>query len=720
MRFFALFLLLVSIPASSYVVYWQDVVEALASSTRTLTLDKSALELELSKSLEPSEFYTAPVITLPLPDGNDIRVRVTETQTLAPELANKFPDIKTFKLQGLDDQQGLIGRMDISQRGVYISVRTVTGKKLFIEPNTATRITTTTFDLNKDKPKYTSSWTENSSRSYKGTLSCQSPNHDDSYLLQTQNKTSLAYKTTNTPNSSEKDLIIYRIAISATQSYVDAKGGTRSSAMRAIASTINRINQVYERDAGIRLEIVANNQRLIAPDSAPFSGSLDNMIAQNQLLVDREIGSQHYDVGHLFTARGGGLAYVHSACRAGVKARAASGNLSVGSERYSLEFVAHEIGHQFGATHTFNSNEGLCTSSNRHSSTAYEPGSGSTIMSYIGICGADNIQNHADAMFHIGSVQQILQHKSIHYAKGCGVPVSAENNVPEVNAGSDYIIPVNTPFELSGTASDVDKDHLLFSWQQVDAGIASNVGVDKGNNALFRTYLPTTSKDRRFPRRNVGNRKGKIVGETLPQTNRLLHFKFVAQDSSGATVSDDMVITVVADGGAFSVQPIPTASFIRGESLTVQWEVADTDLPPISCAAVDITLSVDKGLNFDYSLVKAVPNSGNEEVTLPDIDFDQRDIRIKLSCSDNVFFAISPVISESNSLITDTLVADISVNNITNSSEQNTLLGGVGSSEPKGAGGSISIDKYWLLYLLSTILFTRSYQGKKGVCKCYE
>ena len=481
----------------------------------------------------------------------------------------------------------------------------------------------------------------------------------------------------------ETNIYKYRLAVSASKSYVAANGGTKASALEAIIRTIDRVNQVYERDAGIRLELVANNDQLIFPDDDPFSGSLNNMLSQNQALIDRVIGTENYDVGHLFTARGGGLAYVGSACRSSVKAMGISGNISVGRERFSLEFVAHEIAHQFSATHTFNSNQGLCSANNRSALTAYEPGSGSTIMSYTGICGSDNLQSHADAMFHIGSIQQMLRHKRVHNPNGCGTLVADTNTAPEVDAGGDYIIPANTPFELVGRASDSDNDRLLYNWEQQDAGLASPIDEDTGNNALFRSYLPTSSKQRMFPRQVSVLGSEAPRGETLPTTNRMMHFEFIAQDSHGATVSDSMTVNVVTDSETFHLHT-PPLYYTRGEDIHVTWDVANTDLPPISCSSVDISLSTNNGLSFDEVLVSNIPNSGAATIRLPDSVRQGRDARLKLSCSDNIFFSIS---SRSFGVATEgtAIPADSSG------------VAGSGESGASGGGGSFSV--FWLLFL---------------------
>lgn len=711
MRYFTLGLLFFTVSAFSDSVCWQDSDHSQQASSviekvipRVLTLNQSLFELTLLESVNDYAargFEIFPDVTLPLPNGNNIKLKAKPTQVMSDELAKKFPDIKTYQLMATENDSKVSGRMDVSPQGVFVSLQ-AEGRNVFIEP-----------DNSEGTDRYSSSWVK--SEKSKGGIN-KDELKSDYRLLPDADENSLNSALMHRSSADQllaSSIVTYRLAISATHGYMKANGGTKSSAMRAIVSTINRVNQVYERDAGIRFILVDNNDLLIAPDDSPFSGNLDDMLGQNQQLVDQKIGSDNYDVGHLFASKGGGLAYVKSACRDGVKAMGASGNLRVGKVRYSLEFVAHEIGHQFGAMHTFNSTQGFCTSSNRYSSTAFEPGSGSTIMSYAGICGDDDLQHRADAMFHVGSIQQIVNHKNSYYDKGCGAAAHSSNHPPEVDAGADYIIPANTPFELKGTGSDIDQDSLVYSWQQQDSGQASKVHVDKGNNALFRSYLPTASKHRSFPKMSVLNGSEAARGEVLPSTNRRLHFKFVAYDTKGEAATDSMIVRVVTDEDRFGLDAIPLSSFVRAGDLKVKWTVANTNLSPISCSSVDIALSTDNGEHFDYILAKQVANSGVATVKLPDISFRDQSVRIKLSCSDNIFFSISQWSSEANLNVSSnskptknqySYIAEIEASQaITKSSEKSM-----------GAGGSLSFFWLWMLALSFSLSGVNRYASRYG------
>ncbi len=644
------------------------------SSRLFIKLDHEQMQQRLSQISTAVDYAAKNIdrlntIQLPLLDGSSTEVSVSMTEVLSPELQQKFPDIHSYKITA-GNNSVVMGRLDISAQGFHAMINTAEGEVIYIDP---------AYEIGADAYQVyskSSQGTDITPHQCELDLSELGQHDNEQQTKQSQylSKPPSQYPSQYSAISSDTAIYKYRIAVSATGEYTAQHGGTKASAMAAIASTINRINQIYERDAAIHFELVANNDQLIFRNSSndPFSGTLTTQLRQNQDLITEVIGENNYDIGHLFTTRGGGLAFVGGACRANSKAMGVSGYSS--GSRFDLAFVAHEIGHQFSATHTFSGDSGHCGGGNRYRLSAYEPGSGSTIMSYVGICGSDNLQSRVDGLFHIGSIQQIQAHKQAHLNNGCGEVFHDGFSAPEVNAGEDYTIPANTPFTLTGEADGSNEDALFYNWEQIDTGTASAVGVDTGNNALFRTFMPVSSKQRTFPKMSTLLGENDDIGELLPNSNRTLHFQFVVQNSQGVTVNDSNLIRVIKNGQQFGLH-YPAPAYQKGVESNIYWEVAETNLSPVSCARVDIDLSLDNGRSFTIELASEVENKGSVVVVIPASVRDVSQARLKLSCSDNIFFSVSNRSFE----ITSRVVPDytsVSVHSDDSSSQARQTSGG--------------------------------------------
>jgi len=566
-------------------------------------------------------------ISLPLPNGQMIGVELVYENLMEKPLKKAFPEIKTYRV--LPSSKIVSGAIDMTPQGFHAMLQTSSGRTIFIDP----------LSINKENNKhiYVSYYKDDQVQTVNGKFSCgasSSKSIKDSFL---------AKKTAELQTSNQRQGILnYRIAIAATGEYTARQGGTVTNAMAAIITTLNRVNQVYEKDLGVHLSLVANNDAIIYTDAAsdPFYAlDRDKLLKQNQANLDAVIGSANYDIGHLFTVSGGGLAAIASVCNEHRKGQGISGINNPVNDSFNLDFVAHEIGHQLGATHTFNGKLGLCSGATRTSATAFEPGSGSSIMSYAGYCGADNLQSKTDAMFHIGSIKQIRTFSQTS-SGGCGVLRQSYNRPPIANAGKNYIIPAKTPFELIGSAIDPESDNLVYSWQQVDAGRRSHITEDLGNNSLFRLYMPSDSTLRSFPSLKSVITHRSIHGEKLPEKERDLHFNFVAQDGKNVAQSDEMVVKVFPTSSRFSLY-LPHSQYSRGDTHKILWNVAETDKAPIHCEAIDIFLSTDGGYNFPIVLAKNTPNEGATWITIESTTPLSRRGRFKIKCSDSIFYAIS-------------------------------------------------------------------------------
>ena len=457
-----------------------------------------------------------------------------------------------------------------------------------------------------------------------------------------------------------------------------------------MVTTLNRVNHVYEQSFGIRLSLVEQNDLLIYTQSStdPYSNyNIQQMLSENQQNLDSVIGSDNYDIGHVFGTSGGGLAYIGSVCNGNSKARGASGIRNPNNDSFDIDYVAHEIGHQFGATHTFNSNQGICTSGARTSRSAFEPGSGSSIMSYAGGCGTDNLQTFSDAMFHSGNIEQVNNNVLTGIASSCGVLHQTNNTAPVAFAGSSYTIPAYTPFELEANAVDADNDSLQYSWEQVDTGSASALKIDTGNNPLFRILPPTKNSTRTFPSLETILGTGFIKGESLPTTNRSMKFQVAVYDGHHAPSLDQITLKVINNGEGFRLHT-PASQYAQGAYAGIFWNTANTQNAPISCPSVDINLSIDGGNRFDISLAEGIPNNGYANIYLPENIASTNTGRFKLSCSNNIFFSIS----SSNFTISQNVQAAAAGPR----SADNTALA---EASTTGGGGSMSLSLFILLFI---------------------
>ncbi|MCK5917714.1 MAG: hypothetical protein KAG34_04785 [Cocleimonas sp.] len=595
-------------------------------NSREFVLDEAQMQQLLGQTALAFKGGSSAPIALPLPNGDTVYVTPIESPVLPPQLAQKYPQIKTYKL--IDQNNKVLnGRLDFTPAGFHAMLQTHSGEVVYIDP---VQVNANQQAKNRHYYSYQQK-DQHASKSHQCKLTNAEKNQ--SPLMDTDQ--SYQYR----DQSSSKNLHNYRIAIAATGEYTRIQGGTVALGLSAIATTLNRINQIYERDLGVHFTLADNNDAIIFTDAYndPFSnGKSHLLIIENQKTLDTLIGPTNYDIGHVFGSSGGGLAIINSLCSTHSKAKGASGINNPNSENFYIDFVAHEIAHQFGATHTFNSKSGLCAGSTRTKRTAFEPGSGSTIMAYTGICGSDNLQLEADAMFHIGSIEQINNTIS----KRCGSHYANSNQPPLVNAGKDYTIPAGTPFTLKGSANDPENDFLSYSWQQVDVGSSSSVNYDTGNNPLFRAHLATTSPIRTFPELKSILTHRQIRGEVLPQTQRSLNFKFTVQDGKKNTSSDQLTLQVKNTGTRFALD-LPYSHYTIGEDTKLTWNVAKTDQAPIHCSDIDIYLSTDGGKTFSTKLASNIVNNGSTSVYIPNHIDPSDHGRFKIACSDNIFFALS-------------------------------------------------------------------------------
>jgi len=584
-----------------------------------------------ARSVEEQEVVKT--LSVPLPNREMIELVVTESSVMAPELAAKFPNIKTYKVVVVG-RPAVQGVADINDLGFHVMLILENGKRLFIDPRKSANGETyyiSYYDSDyrpegKERPQCTT----DTSANYRF-----SPVQD------------LYHKPTVYQRSGE-NLRTYRLAMAATGEYTSFHGGTVNAGLSAVTTTVSRVNQVYERDLAVKLELVANNDQIIFTDASsdPYSDNdnSDTLLEENQPAIDNAIGNSSYDVGHVVTFNGGGgVASFESVCFDSFKAQAMTGHTNPANDPFDIDYVAHELGHQFGGSHSFNATDGGC---NRNSISPWEIGNGVTIMGYAGVCNSSNdVSSNSIAMFHVGNIRQMgtfIESSSLGGA--CGTQTTLSNQQPTANGGSDYTIPAETPFQLTGTGSDSDSsDTLSYTWEQLDSGTAANISDgDLGNNPLFRVFLPTSINSRTFPQISDILNNTQTTGEILPTTSRDMNFVFTVRDQNGGVADDDVKVTVVKTSSPFKVTSHTSSATIEaGSSVDISWDVGGTDSSPISCTDIDILMSIDGGNNFAYYLAQQIDNDGSETVIVPASIASNSSTRFKVACYNNIFFDIS-------------------------------------------------------------------------------
>jgi hypothetical protein len=622
---------------------WRDVKPAAQTQQtasrptkfRALTLDTIHLQSLLRRA--PREFTPAannpdaPIISLPMPDGSMLRFKILDSPIMEEGLAARYPQIRTFTGKALDGS-AVITRFDWTPQGLHAILLTPRGTVL-IEPDGPNQTSSYVAYFQGDLPA--------------GSMECnvENPTGDNplvavKHLGETANLV-----------SSGSSLRTYRLAVAATAEYTQTYGGgTVQGGLSAVATTVNLVDAVFERDVAIRLVLIANEDQIIFTDAASDGYTSDNvnsMISENQTKLDAVIGSANYDIGHVFDGRpiGGfqfqGLASLGVVCRAGLKARGVNivKNLSP-SNTVAYYSAAHEMGHQFGASHTFNATSGTC-GPQRASATAYEPGTGSTIMGYRFACAPEDMMSQ-DTYFHTASIEQIVAYSTGVNGGSCPVTTATGNNIPMVEAGPSFTIPQSTPFILSAVGTDPDGDLLTYTWEEFDLGNPGPPNTDDGTRPIFRSRAPSPDQTRMFPSLfNILCPQCVTLGESLPLTQRTMHFRATVRDNhsgGGGASSDETTVNVQAAAGPFTVNQPGTWNV--GSVQTVTWNVANTNSAPVSCDTVRITLSRDDGFTFPIILANSTPNDGSETITVPGTP--STSARIRVEAVGNIFFNISP------------------------------------------------------------------------------
>jgi hypothetical protein len=572
------------------------------------------------------------VLEVPWPDGGTRRFAIENSPVVEPALGALHPETQTYRGRGLDDASAT-GRFDLGPSGFHGMVLSNQGT-VYVDPWSRS-----------DTTHYVSYFKRDYRRSEATGFDCGFDESDPAMV--DPGALGDAVLDPQAATLHGDNLRTYRLALAANVEYSQFHGGTTVLVHNALVVAVNRVNAVYERDLAVHLDLVANNDSLIwlaEPD--PYTNNNGGaMLGQNQTSINTIIGAANYDVGHVFSTGGGGVAFLGVVCGAS-KAGGVTGLPNPTGDPFYIDYVAHEMGHQFNGRHTFNGTTGAC-GGNIGASTAWEPGSGSTIMAYAGICGAEDLQPNSDDLFHVGSlIQEMQPFVTSGGGSTCGVATPTGNPAPTVNGGSDITIPANTPFSLTATASDPNSPTLSYVWEEMDLGTAAPPNTDNGSRPIFRTFNVLPTPTRTFPRLAdiLSGAATPAFGEAWPTTNRTMNFRVTVRDNfagAGATTTDLVQVTVVAAAGPFTITAPNTAvSWTGGTTEAVTWNVAGTTAPPISAANVAITLSTDGGQTFPTVLAASTPNDGAENVAVPNLPTAQARVRVQ-AVGTNGFFDIN-------------------------------------------------------------------------------
>jgi hypothetical protein len=661
---FVVFGLLCSLSVTAQKSYWSDVKsnrsavafnELKSDSYRINTLDFDAFQQEALKAI-PREIATRAsdvVLLFPNNEGSLEQFRVEEVSIFSEEIAKEFPNIKAYVGYGIDTPGARV-RFSISPQGLQSMISYPNKSRIFTVP--------TAKGNNTEYITY-----QNESRAVvEKRFECLT---EDVAVMGIPN-------TFQNRDADDQLLRTFRIAISASGDYTQfwddgnlANGDATADAVAQMVSTLNRNNEIYEVDLAITFQLVSGANIIYNnPSTDPYTG-FGSLSSQLQSTLTNNIGEGNYDIGHLFhfgtnssNLGNGSAGCIGCVCVDGQKGRGFSSHIFEGqngspymTDYFDIDYVAHEIGHQMGANHTWAfSTEGTGVNA--------EPGSGTTIMAYAGITGVNDVQDHSDAYFHYNSILQISNTIAV---RTCWTSTPIANNPPVAEAGENFTIPRGTAFVLKGSATDADGgDMLSYTWEQIDNGVSSfnNFGPTRTSGGLFRSRPPSTSPNRYMPTLS------RILDGTLTQTSPLqnaentswetvatvqrnMTFALTVRDRSEANgvgqfpQSSFDVMTVTVDGGTgpFEVTSQSTNEvWEEGESQTITWDVAGTNAIPIGTTAVDILLSIDGGLTYPFTLATATANDGSQTITVPDIGVEfTSEARIMIEANGNIFLAVN-------------------------------------------------------------------------------
>jgi hypothetical protein len=654
--------------AADTAAFWKDNTTSKAATAgapaayRAVTLDLAGLKTELRAAARSIRQGRSNNLALPLPEGGVTYFTLSESDVLPAALASRYPQLKSYK--GVDSQ-GRHVRLDITPYGLQAMVYDNEGGIWIVQP--AQQLSGKAIRASDRGDVY---WSFR-----RAALPASAPFNENAVpkdMLQgkaSSKRPGAAPYRAHASRAGGSVMYDYRLAMAATSSYTKSFGGTVEGGLAAIITMVNRLNEIYENDLGVHFTLIADADKIIytTPGNDPYAElepGGEGINEENVTNLAQVIGNNNFDVGHVVSADGaGGMAEIASTCQDEVKAYGSTGRTHPVGDAFVVDFVAHELGHSFGSYHTHNSKTSTLPDK------AVEPGEGSSIMGYAGVIGGIfSYQPHSDAYFNSSSIDSIQDWTagaggacaSRKVNLGAAPWIAPESLLPpdafsSLSGRKRYTIPARTPFTLKAAVTSTDASKLTYTWEQFDVGPEQAGRLkDDGRSPIFRSFKPHTGVEQTFPSlaavlgtEPLGN------GQVYPASTRQLSFHLTVRDnalrsgmaSTGPnTATGNLYLNVLDTGSAFAVTAPKTAvTWKSGSEQTVTWNVAKTDKAPIACPKVDVGLSLDGGYTWGTAaLARLVPNTGSAKIKLPANTVSSK-ARVRVSCSNNVFFAVSPV-----------------------------------------------------------------------------
>lgn len=567
-------------------------------------------------------------------EGYKLDLVIIPNKLMSQELRSAYPSIKTYDL--LDKKSNTYhGTMTLSSDGASMMVHTKNGYRAINNRKNPEKM-----QIELGEGHHTV---------------CSADDHIAEQIV--PSLLDVASKTNLVENGDFKR--VYRMAVITTGEYYTLQGNNNAEVILSVTTAVNGIQAIFEREMAINFELLTpflyNNA-----DTDPFipdEAGGDGRVTQAVAAIDAVFDQSSYDIGHVLHQSsagdnwsGGGVARLRAVCNEGFgspsKAGGWSGSFQINTNSFFALF-AHEVGHMFGAQHTFNGSGGSCQD-NISDDTAYEIASGNSIMSYNGICDGDqNIPNGGvnDDYFHAHSLIQMVDH--VNGIGDCAAIVQTGNTIPQVSANpcaETFTIPKDTPFFLKASATDVDGDVLTYSWEQYDEdgfgtntqGFIGNVAANNRNCPIFRSYPPTTDSVRFFPRYDDYINGVFNEFEVLPKIDRSLTFRLTVRDNNpngSAFAQDELSMNVAASGPFELIAPNGSETISAGDPFTIRWNNNGSEA---LCDQVNIEMSIDGGFTFPIKIASGINYDDQQyEYTFPPGLNETSNARVKITCVDS-------------------------------------------------------------------------------------